>query len=380
MEIGSAIISRVIYLDHNATTPVLPEVFETMVPYFRNEWGNPSSTYRFGSKLKSVIEAARMQVAELIGARPSEIVFTSGATEANNAAINAALRANPSKRHIVTSAAEHSSVLAYCHALEKDGYRVSYLGVNRDGLLSLKELESAISKDTALVSLMWANNETGVLFPVAEVAHLCREHGVLFHCDSVQAIGKVSVDVRELPADYLSIAGHKLGAPKGVGALFVRRKAPFRPFIYGGHQESGRRGGTESVGFAVALGAACAIAARRLSDYDRRVRPLRDFLEEGILGAVPGTGLNGHKTLRIGNTSNISFDGLESEALLMLLDERKVCASAGSACLADSQETSHVIAAKGTLSARPGWGARRALSFVRNFLGFDTDSSRSCAK
>jgi cysteine desulfurase len=250
----------VIYLDHNATTPIVPEVLEAMMPYLTTEWGNPSSAYKFGSKLKSVIATAREQVAELIGAHSMDVIFTSCATESNNAAITAALKANPGKRHIVTSQVEHSSVLSYCMALEKAGtpllgeegagggpYRVTYLPVDRDGLLKLADLEAAITDQTALVSLMWANNETGVLFPVERIAEICRARGVLYHCDAVQAAGKVPIDVRKIPVDYLSITGHKFHAPKGIGALYVRRKAPFSPLICGGHQERNQRGGTESV-------------------------------------------------------------------------------------------------------------------------------------
>ena len=254
-----------IYLDHNATTPIAPEVLEAMMPYLTSEWGNPSSSYKFGSKLKAVIETARAQVAELIGAQSREIVFTSCATESSNAAIRAALAANPGKRHIITSAVEHSSVLNLCKALEvgtaglhrassrcpavrysettsarsaSTPYHVTYLPVDRDGLLKLADLESAITDETAVVSLMWANNETGVLFPVKEIAEICRTRRVLFHCDAVQAAGKIEVDVRKVPMDYLSLAGHKFHAPKGVGALYVHRKAPFSPLIYGGHQEA----------------------------------------------------------------------------------------------------------------------------------------------
>jgi len=302
-------MSFVIYLDHNATTPILPEILEAMMPYLTTEWGNPSSAYRFGAKLKSVIETAREQVAELIGAHPMDVIFTSCATESNNAAIAAALKANPTKRHIVTSQVEHSSVLNYCMALERqeaplliqegrpsaDGrggyhqtrfsttpaqgaspssseegsrvsarvvtktpllgqegagggpYRVTYLPVDREGLLTLADLEAAITEETAVVTLMWANNETGVLFPVERIAEICRSRGVLYHCDAVQAAGKVEIDVRRIPADYLSLTGHKFHAPKGIGVLYVRRKSPFSPMVLGGHQERNRRGGTESV-------------------------------------------------------------------------------------------------------------------------------------
>jgi len=335
----------VIYLDHNATTPVLPEVFEAMRPYFTEQWGNPSSSYKFGAKLKTVIETARAQVAELIGAQSRDVIFTSCATESNNAAIHAALKANPGKRHIVTSAVEHSSVLNYCMALEKDGYRVTYLPVDRDGLLKLADLENAITDETAVVSLMWANNETGVLFPVKEIAEICRARGVLFHCDAVQTAGKLAIDVRRVQADYLSLTGHKFHAPKGVGALYVRRKAPFSPLIHGGHQERNRRGGTECVPLIVGMGKAAELARKHLPGYDKKVRPLRDALEEGILNSIPNTELNGHKTQRLANTTNITFHGIESEALLILLDQEGICASSGSACLADSDEPSHVVKA-----------------------------------
>lgn len=325
--------------------PVLPEVLEAMMPYLTTEWGNPSSAYKFGAKVRSVIGTAREQVAELIGAQPREVIFTSCATESNNAAIHAALKANPNKRHIVTSAVEHSSVLNYCMALEKEGYRVTYLPVDRDGLLKLTDLETAITNQTAVVSLMWANNETGVLFPVERIAEICRSRGVLCHSDAVQAAGKVEIDVRKVSADYLSLTGHKFHAPKGIGALYVRRKAPFSPFVHGGHQERNLRGGTENVAFIVGMGKAAELAAKCLPNYDRKVRLLRDALEDGILKTIPNTELNGHKTQRLVNTTNITFYGIESEALLILLDQEGICASSGSACLADSDEPSHVVKA-----------------------------------
>ena len=334
-----------IYLDHNATTPILPEVLEAMMPYLTTEWGNPSSAYKFGSKLKGVVETAREQVAELIGAHARDVIFTSCATESNHTAIAAALKANPGKRHIVTSSVEHSSVLNYCMALEKEVYRVTYLPVDRDGLLKLADLEAAITDETAVVSLMWANNETGVLFPVEQIAEICRSRGVPYHCDAVQAAGKVEIDVRKVPADYLSLTGHKFHAPKGIGALYVRRKAPFWPGVHGGHQERNRRGGTESVPLIVGMGKAAELTRKHQPDYDKKVRPLRDELEEGILGSISDTELNGHKTQRLANTTNIRFRGIESEALLILLDKEGICASSGSACLADSDEPSHVIKA-----------------------------------
>ena len=357
-----------IYLDYNATTPVLPEVLEAMMPYLTSEWGNPSSTYKFGSKLKTVIETARAQVAELIGAHAMEIIFTSCATESNNAAIHAALKANPEKKHIITSMVEHSSVLNYCVVLEKEGYRVTYLPVDREGLLKLADLESAITENTAVVSLMLANNETGVLFPVKEIGEICRSRDVLFHCDAVQAAGKVEVDVRKVEADYLSLTGHKLGAPKGVGALYVRKKVPFSPLVYGGHQERNRRGGTESVPLIVGIGKAAELARKHMPGYEKKVRPLRDRLEESILRSIPNTELNGHKIQRLVNTTNITFHGIESEALLILLDQEGICASSGSACLADSDEPSHVIKAM-----KPDTAASRQM--IRFSLGENTNES-----
>ncbi|OGP20355.1 MAG: hypothetical protein A2X90_05260 [Deltaproteobacteria bacterium GWA2_65_63] len=336
-----------------------------MMPYLTTEWGNPSSAYKFGAKVKSVIETARAQVAELIGAQPREVIFTSCATESNNASIHAALKANPNKRHIVTSAVEHSSVLNYCMALEKEGYRVTYLPVDRDGLLKLADLENTITEETSVVSLMWANNETGVLFPVKEIAEICRSRGVLYHCDAVQAAGRIEMDVRKLPVDYLSLTGHKFHAPKGIGALYVRRKTPFSPLIQGGHQERNLRGGTESVPLIVGIGKAAELARRHPPTYKKKVRPMRDKLEEGILSSIPNTELNGHKTQRLANTTNITFHGIESEALLILLDKEDICASSGSACLADSDEPSHVIKAM-----KPEGSQSR--SIIRFSLGLET--------
>jgi len=401
-------MSTVIYLDHNATTSIGPEVLEAMIPYLTTEWGNPSSSYKFGSKLKGVLELAREQVAELIGAHGREVIFTSCATESNNAAIHAALQAT-GKRHIITSAVEHSSVLNYCKALEgnhgshgyaeggtdrravrerqaiyhetheqhESGYRVTYLPVDRDGLLKLADLENAITDDTAVVSLMWANNETGVLFSVKEIAEICRAHGVLFHCDAVQAAGKIEIDVsREggMPVDYLSITGHKFHAPKGVGALYVRRETPFSPLIVGGHQERGLRGGTESVPLIVGLGKAAELARKHLPCYEKKVRPLRDALEEGILSSIPNTELNGHPAdagHRLANTSNITFRGIESEALLILLDQEGICASSGSACLADSDEPSHVVKAMKPEST----ASRQMIRFSLDFTNTDAEVS-----
>lgn len=360
-----------IYLDHNATTPVLPEVFEAMRPYFCDEWGNPSSAYRFGSKLKASIGAAREQVAGLIGALPEEIIFTSCATESNNAAIQAALKADPAKRHIITSAVEHSSVLNHCQALEKEGCRVTCLPVNREGLLNIGDLENALTDETAVVSLIWANNETGVLFPIQKIAELCQQSGVLFHCDAVQAAGKVEINLRQAPVDYLSLSGHKFYAPKGVGVLYVRRNSPFVPFLHGGHQENGLRGGTENVPLIVGLGKAAELASSRLRNFDGKMRPLRDILETSILTKITNAEVNGHSALRLANTTNITFRGVESEALLVLLDQAGICASKGSACLGNSDGPSHVIKAM-----KPeGVTARESLRFS---LGIHSREDEVC--
>lgn len=312
------------------------------MPYFTTEWGNPSSSYKFGSKLKGIVEVAREQVAELIGSPPGEVIFTSCATESNNTAIHAALKTN-SKRHVVTSAVEHSSVLNFCMELERNGCRVTYLPVDRDGLLKLADLENAITNDTAVVSLMWANNETGVLFPVKEIAEICETRGVLFHCDAVQVAGKLEIDVRQLGVDYLSFSGHKFYAPKGIGVLYVRRNSPFISFLHGGHQERGLRGGTENVPLIVGVGKAAELASKHLHYFDATVRPLRDKLENSILSKVSNTEVNGHQSLRLANSTNIVFRGIESETLLVLLDQAGICASRGSACLGNADRPSHVI-------------------------------------
>ena len=348
-----------IYLDHNATTPVLPEVRDAMLPFLGEEWGNPSSSYRFGSHLKSNIEEARDEVADLIGAKsPREVLFTSGGTESNNTALHAVIHST-GKTHIITSQVEHSSVLSYCRFLQEfRGYQVTYLPVDREGLISMADLEEAIEPGTALVSLMWANNETGVLFPVEEIGQLCRSKGVLYHCDAVQAVGKLPMKLKDLPIDYLSLTGHKIGAPKGIGALYVQKKAPFVPFVQGGHQERSRRGGTENVASIIGLGTSAAHALKKQPAYDKTIRPLRDALEQGIHTSIPQAEVNGHAVQRLANTTNITFHGIESEALLLLLDQAGICASSGSACLADTPDPSHVIAAM-----KPGKAARQSVRF-----------------
>jgi cysteine desulfurase len=358
----------VIYLDYNATTPLRPEVFEAMKPFLTERWGNPSSSYGFGSKLKAEVEAARRAVAKLVNASASEVIFTGSATEADNTALNAALVAQPGKRHIITSAVEHSAVLNHCAFLETQGVRVTRLPVNEEGLLDLAALDAAFTDDTALVSLMWANNETGVVFPVAEIAARCRARGVPFHCDAVQAAGKLAIDLKSTPIDYLALSAHKLGGPKGVGALVVRKGTPFAPHLHGGHQEKGRRGGTENVAGIIGFGRAAELALLEISKYAAHVAPLRDRLESELLARVPEVERNGHPVERLANTTSLTFPGIEAEALLLLLDQAGICASAGSACLADSDEPSHVIRAMKPQSAA-------ARQMIRFSLGIGTTAA-----
>jgi len=353
---------KLCYLDNNATTRVAPEVVEAMLPFLREDWGNPSSLYFFGNKLAKPIDEARDRVATLVGADPKEVIFTSCGTESNNSAIRSALRIHPEKRHIITSAVEHSAVLNVCQDLEKQGYRVTYLPVDNQGRLDPAELQGALQPDTALVTLMLANNETGVLFPLAELASICHHHSVLIHTDAVQVPGKLPLNAAQMGIDFLSLSAHKLHAPKGIGLLYARRKAPFHPFLLGGHQERGRRGGTENVAGMVAFGCAAELALSRLSEENSRVRALRDRLESTILNTLPGTQLNGATEPRLPNTTNIRFDGIESEALLLMFDQLGICASSGSACTTGSLEPSHVLSAMGLTPAAARSSIRFSLS------------------
>ncbi|CAK7057374.1 MAG: Cysteine desulfurase NifS [Desulfovibrio sp.] len=338
-------MSDLIYLDNNATTAVAPEVLEAMLPYLRDQYGNPSSMYAFGGRAHKAVDAAREQVAALLNCSPEEIVFTACGTESDSTAILGAFEARPEKRHFITSKVEHSAVIAMGEYLERKGYRVTRIGVDGKGRLDLAELESAITPDTGVLSLMYANNETGTVFPIPEVAALAKAKGIPFHVDAVQAVGKIPLDLAALPVDYLALSGHKLHAPKGVGVLYVRRGAPFRPFLRGGHQENGRRAGTENVASIVGLGAACTLAASHIADENTRVRALRDTLETGLLAAIPEARINGDVENRLPNTTNISFKYVEGEAILLLLDQEGICASSGSACTSGSLEPSHVLRA-----------------------------------
>lgn len=324
-----------------------PEVVEAMLPFLKTAYGNPSSLHRFGRKTAEAVGDARERVAELVGAFSDEIVFTSCATESSNTAILGTLAANPTKTHIVTSSVEHPSILNICRVLETRGYRITYVSVNADGMLDLEELASSITDDTALVTIMYANNETGVMFPVEEIGKVVRSRGVVFHCDAVQAVGKIPVNVDEIAVDLMSISGHKFHAPKGIGALFVRRGTPLVPHVTGGPQERGRRGGTENVAGIVGLGSACSLAHNGLAERYSAVATLRDRFEFEVHKAVAQIMINGISSPRLPNTSNISFEAVEGEAVLFLLDEDGIAVSTGSACSSGEVEPSHVLRAMG---------------------------------
>jgi cysteine desulfurase len=334
-----------VYFDNNATTRVAPEVREAMQPFLLDEYANPSSIYSFAHFSQDALLAAHEQVAALIGAKAGEIIMTSCGTESDSTAIYSALESQPEKKTLVTTSVEHSAVMAVSGRLAAKGYRVVCLGVDGRGQIDLEELKSVLTDDTALVSIMFANNETGVIYPIAEAGALCRERGILFHTDAVQAVGKIPIDLAQLPVDYLSLSGHKLHAPKGVGALYARRGAPFAPFLLGGHQEYNRRAGTQAVPMIVALGQACELALRNFSAENARVRELRDALQAGLLAAVSGAVVLGGGEKRLPNTLSIAFKGVYSEDVLLSLDKYRICASAGSACIADIHEPSHVLKA-----------------------------------
>lgn len=336
-----------IYLDNNATTKIDPLVLEKMMPFLTDSYGNPSSMYEFGGNIKHILDHARAQIAHLINAQPQEILFTSCGTESDNTALIATLDSYPEKRHIVTTRVEHSAILNMCKYLSKKGYIITYLPVDRDGMINPDELRASITDSTAIVSIMYANNETGVVYPIDKIAEIVREKGVVFHTDAVQAVGKIPLELNKIPVDMVSISGHKLHAPKGVGVLYVRRGTRFKPFVIGGHQENGRRGGTENVASIVGLGYACELAEKYVEYENTEVKRLRDKLENALLKLIPNSLLNGHKEMRLPNTTNISFEYVEGEAILLLLNEQGVCASSGSACTSGSIEPSHVLRAMG---------------------------------
>jgi len=346
-------MGKEVYLDNNATTRVLPEVAEAMLPFLTEHYGNPSSIHRFGSAVGERLTMAREQVANLIGATdPIEIIFTSCGTEGDNAAIRGMLEARPNKRHIVTTQVEHPAVLGLCQHLEKKGYRVTWLSVDENGGLDAEELRSALTDDTALVSVMWANNETGVIFPIEQIGAIVKAKGIPLHVDAVQAAGKIDLKVKDLPVDLMTISGHKFHAPKGIGALYVKRGLTFPPFMIGGHQERNRRGGTENVPGIIGMGKAAEVASSRIDSDATRIRGLRDQLESLLLRSCPGSRVNGDVQKRLPNTCNISFRYLEGESILVLLDQQGICASTGSACTAGSSEPSHVLRA---MKVPPDW-------------------------
>jgi cysteine desulfurase len=345
-----ALPEKVIYMDNNATTRVAPEVVLAMMPYLTESYGNPSSMHTFGGQVGLAIKEARRKVASLLGAEPEEITFTSCGTESDSTAILSALRTYPEKRHVITTRVEHPAVKNLCENLETvtgHKYRVTRLKVDAEGMLDLAEYEAALTDDTAIVSVMWANNETGVIFPVAAMANMAKQRGILFHTDAVQAVGKIAIDLKNLDVDFLSLSGHKLHAPKGVGVLYIKRGTLFIPFMTGGHQEHGRRGGTENVASLVGLGCACQLAEEKMAEENSRVKRLRDRLEAGLLQKIPKSMLNGHKIERLPNTANISFEYVEGEAILLHMNEHGICASSGSACTSGSLEPSHVLRAMG---------------------------------
>ena len=338
-----------IYADNNATTRVDEAVFEEMRPYFCELYGNPSSMHFFGGQVQKKVDEARSRVAGLLGAEPSEIVFTACGTESDNAAIRSALEVHPERRHIITTRVEHPAVLTQCRNLVKKGYRVTELNVDGEGRLDLNELRSAVDGDTAIVSVMYANNETGVVFPIEEIGAIVKEkgNGALFHTDAVQAVGKIPLNMATSTLDMLSLSGHKLHAPKGVGALYLRKGVPFRPLLVGGHQEHNRRAGTENTAGIIALGKACELAARHMEDENTRVKAMRDRLQKELLALIPAGRINGGEAIRLPNTLSIAFEYVEGEAILLLLSEKGICASSGSACTSGSLEPSHVLRAMG---------------------------------
>lgn len=338
---------NIIYLDNNATTRASDEVIDAMLPYFGKFYGNPSSMHTFGGHIHRKIENARAEAAGLINAEPEEILFTSCGTESDNTAIMSALHSNPQKKHIITTRVEHPAVLNFCKTMSRRGYKVTFLPVDKLGRFRLQELDSAITENTALVTIMYANNETGVIFPMEEIVSIVKSKGVLLHTDAVQAAGKIPVDVKKLSVDMLSLSGHKIHGAKGIGALYVRKGTRFSPFLIGGHQERGRRAGTENVASIIGFGKACGLAAGHLHEEHTKIKALRDRLEQGLLKSCPDAKVNGDREHRLPNTSSISFEYVEGEAILLRLNEYDICASSGSACTSGSLEPSHVLRAMG---------------------------------
>lgn len=362
-------MSELLYLDHNATTPIDPQVLHAMLPWLKNDFGNPSSVYKLGRRAAAAITTAREQVAALVGAQPSEIIFNSCGTEATNTAILSALAIDPDKRHIITSAVEHSATIKLCEYLATRGYEITWLPVNQHGLLDPTKLEAAINSDTAIVSLLWANNETGVLFPVEEITAITKRNKVPLHLDAVQAVGKVPINLESLGAQYVSLSAHKLYGPKGVGALYVNRRSRYTPLLRGSQEES-RRGGTQNMASIVAFGKAAELALIALPTTPERIRILRDHFEESLL-SMEGVRRNGAEEPRLPNTSNLTFKGIEAESALLLFDKEGLCCSAGSACSSGSINPSHVLTAMGV--TRDEARASLRFSLGRTTTGADID-------
>ncbi len=341
-------MKRFIYLDHNATTPTDPRVIEAMMPYFRKLYGNPSSMYRLAKESRKAITEARAKVAEILDADPEEIIFTSGGTESNNFAIKGIAYANKKKgNHIITSKIEHSAVLNVCKWLEKQGFEVTYVGVDKYGIVNLNELKDTITDKTILITIMHANNEIGTIEPLEEISKIAKERGITFHTDAVQTVGKIPVDVNELGIDLLSMSGHKFYGPKGAGALYIRKGTKIESLIHGGHHEKKKRAGTENVPGIVGLGKACEIAMKEAQDSEARVKTLRDKLQKGILERIDDVIVNGHPEMRLAGTLNVCIKYVEGESMLLNLDFEGIAASSGSACTSDSLEPSHVLLALG---------------------------------
>ena len=339
---------KVIYVDNNATTMVAPEVLDAMLPYFSTNYGNPSSMHSFGGNVAGAINEARDNVAKLIGAQPEEVVFTSCGTESDGTAIRAAIESYPDKKHIVTSRVEHPAVKNLYETLSKKGYRATFVPVDPSGKLDIDYLYDSLNDDTAIVSLMWGNNETGVIFPIEEISQEVKSRGILFHTDAVQAVSKIPINIGETGVDMLSLSGHKFHSPKGIGALYIRKGTKFSPFMIGGHQESGRRGGTENTASIIGLGKAAELAAAHLAENGyERISRLRDRLEQTLLANVSNALINGDPANRLPNTTSVAFEYVEGEAILLMMNEHGICASSGSACTSGSLEPSHVLRAMG---------------------------------
>jgi cysteine desulfurase len=359
---------EIIYLDNNSSTCIDPAVLEEMMPFLTTRYGNPSGSHRFGAQVKKATDLAHERVAAMLGCEPGEVVFTSCGTESDNTAIHSALQMSPERRHVVTTSVEHNAVLNYCEALVRRGYEATIVPVDEQGHLDVEEVEAAIRPDTAIVSVMWANNETGVIYPVQKIADICRAKGVFFHTDAVQTVGKMPIDLAGRSIHFLSLSGHKLHAPKGVGALYVNRKSRFQPLIIGGPQEGGRRAGTDNVASIVGLGKAAELAMETIEEENSRVRALRDRFEKTLSTELDDVLINGDPKTRLPNTSNLAFIGVDAQAVLLKLDQAGICCSLGSSCTTGAIQPSHVLRAMHFSNER----ARSSIRF--SFGRFNTEA------